>query len=109
MKVTVEGETIQIVFIKEHLKYKYGQFAGKDQLNTICKLFRLSKTNSHPICVSTGRGNLSHLDKYDKIKGKKFALAEAFKLSSWPFFTKEVREQIWDKFKKEFNIIKNKK
>ena len=97
------------MFIKEHDTYKYGQYAGKDKLNTVCRIFRRFPQEKDGTCrastqVGLGRANLNEKDSYDKIKGKKIALAEAFKHSLWEFLTKERREIVWDKFKELFNI-----
>jgi len=119
MIVKVDNETIQIVFIKEHDTYKYGKFKGKDKLNTICRIFHIRpvtkdlrnvkldfhESNSEDIIqVGIGQANLNEKDTYNKVKGKKIALARALKHSLWGFLTKERRKIIWDRFKKEFNI-----
>jgi hypothetical protein len=105
MRVQIDQENIQIVFIKEHDTYKYGDIAGRDKLNTICRVFRVFPQESNRAFeVGVGRANLNEKDTYDKIKGKKIALGRALTGSPWTFLTSERRAIIWEKFKKQFNI-----
>lgn len=108
MIVNVSNTTYRISFYKYHTLHrdKFNNKVLYDQLNTKCVILDISSSAQSPLEVSVGHALLSRLDTYNKITGKRVALAHALKAT--PEFDCFIsrREAVWEQFKKTFGIIK---
>ena len=109
MIVNVSSSKYRISFYKYHIKFmcKFDKHTVEyDQLNTKCVILDISSSAQSPLEVSVGHALLSRLDTYNKITGKRVALAHALKAT--PEFNNYSlrRVAIWGQFKKTFGIVK---
>lgn len=104
MKIMVSAAVGELEFMFFKIRDKHNN--GREKINTKCVIHLMNDEDS---IVGMGFAYLSHLDQYDKVKGKKVALAKAIvdagnyhSQSLRIEFDKQDRRTIWEAFFKEF-------